>query len=86
MTSAADRRADDYRVLRKGMAYCWSVAVAAYPEPGKVEMAAWFDSDDEDVRWVMRQNLRKKRLARMDAAWVEAATARVAQASSQARR
>ena len=28
-------------------------------------------SDDKDVLWIMRQNLRKKRLSRLDSAWVE---------------
>ena len=34
-------------------------------------MERWFLSDDQDVAWVMRENLRKKRLTRLDAAWVE---------------
>jgi hypothetical protein len=33
-------------------------------------MERWLASDDRDVRWIMRENLRKRRLARMDAAWV----------------
>lgn len=73
MQAAADRRSQDFKALRKGMGYCWSVAVAAYPGAGKPAMARWFRSHDPDVRWVMKENLRKARLARMDAAWVEAA-------------
>jgi hypothetical protein len=68
-----DRRSESFRVLRKGLGYCWSVAVAAYPAAGKVATARWLDSADRDVRWVMRENLHKARLARMDAAWVAAA-------------
>jgi len=30
----------------------------------------WFSSDDADVRWIMRENLRKQQLVRVDAAWV----------------
>ena len=74
MQEAADRRNEEFRVLRKGLGYCWSVAVAAHPEAGKKRMERWFPSEDLDVRWVMKENLRKKRLARMDAEWV--ATAR----------
>lgn len=66
-----DRRSDELKALRKGLGYCWSVAVAASPEEGKKMMERWFSSDDKDVRWVMKENLRKKRLARMDAEWVE---------------
>lgn len=65
-----DRRSDEFRALRKGLGYCWSVAVAALPEVGKVRMERWFTVDDPDVRWIVRENLKKARLARMDAAWV----------------
>jgi hypothetical protein len=67
-----DRRSDEFQVLRKGLGYCWSVAVAALPDQGKRAMETWFASADRDVRWIMRENLKKKRLSRMDANWVEA--------------
>jgi hypothetical protein len=67
-----ERRSEGFRALRKGMGYCWSVAVAAMPDAGKVRMERWFASEDRDVRWIMKENLRKKRVARMDARWVEA--------------
>jgi hypothetical protein len=73
MQTVADRRNEGFRVLRKGLGYCWSVAVAADPEAGKERMERWFLSEDPDVLWVMKQNLKKKRLARMDAEWVAAA-------------
>jgi hypothetical protein len=62
---------EDFKTLRKGLGYCWSVAVAALPEAGKPYMEKWFASQDPDVRWVMKENLKKNRLSRMDAAWVE---------------
>jgi hypothetical protein len=68
--TVGDRRSDEFKALRKGLGYCWSVAIASYPEVGKARMEAWFASPDSDVRWVMKQNLRKKRLERMDAEWV----------------
>jgi hypothetical protein len=71
------RKSEAFRALRKGLGYCWSVAVAAYPAAGKATIARWLDSADKDVRWVMRENLRKARLARMDAAWVAAALAKL---------
>jgi hypothetical protein len=64
------RRDAKFRALRKGLGYGWSVAVAAGPEGGKARMARWLESDDADVRWIMRQNLKKARLRRMDADWV----------------
>ena len=72
-----DRRSDEFKALRKGFGYCWSVAVAAAPEEGKRIMERWFSSDDKDVLWVMKENFRKKRLARMDAEWVEEGKARL---------
>jgi len=65
-----DRRSDEFVAFRKGLGYCWSVAVAALPEEGKRLMENWFSSDDRDVLWIMRENLKKKRLERVDAEWV----------------
>ncbi len=70
MASSEDRRSDGFRTLRQGMAYCWSVAVAAAPDAGRPLMERWMRSDDPDVRWVMRKNLSKKRLAKAGTDWV----------------
>ena len=72
-----DRKSDKFKALRKGLGYCWSVAVVALPEEGKKMMEKWFSSDDKDVLWIMKQNLRKKRLTRTDAEWVEEWKARL---------
>jgi HEAT repeat protein len=66
-----DRKSEAFIALRKGLAYCWSVAVVALPEQGVARMEKWFDSPNKDVRWIMKQNLKKARLARLDPAWVE---------------
>ena len=58
------RRDVDVRVLRQGLAYAWSVAVAARPAAGVPLLERWVDVEDPDVRWVLRQNLRKSRLQR----------------------
>jgi hypothetical protein len=65
-----DRKTDDFKTLRKGLGYCWSVAVAAYPEQGRIYMERWVESEDKDVAWIMRENLKKKRLVKMDVEWV----------------
>jgi hypothetical protein len=72
-----DRRNDEFRVLRKGLGYCWSVAIVALPKTGKKMMERWIADDDKDVLWVMKENLRKKRLTRMDAEWVATSKARL---------
>jgi hypothetical protein len=66
-----DRDNEGFRVLRQSLGYCWSVAVAALPEEGKLAMENWFDSEDKDIGWIMRENLKKNRLARMDTKWVK---------------
>ena len=74
-----DRRAEDFKTLRQALGYCWSVAVAALPIEGKPAMEKWLVNLDADVAWIMRENLKKDRLKRMDANWVrdwESAVAR----------
>jgi len=79
---AATRRSDAFKALRKGLGYCWSVAVAAAPQPGRPAFEALVDgalaSGDRDLRWVGRENLRKRRLERIDPEWVAALSARLA--------
>jgi hypothetical protein len=62
----------DRRVLRQALGYAWSVVAAAAPKQGQVAMEAWFASEDEDVRWVMRENLGKARLRKLDPKWCAA--------------
>ena len=71
MENADASKDEAFKVLRQGMAYCWSVVVAALPEAGKPLMEKWSDSQDRDIRWMIRENLKKNRLIKMDAAWVE---------------
>jgi hypothetical protein len=47
------------------------VAVAALPDKGKKCMERWFSSVDKDIRWIMRENLKKNRLMRMDSNWTD---------------
>ena len=70
---AAARSPEDegFKILRQAMGYCWSVAVAALPEDGKPLMEKWLTSPNADVRWIMRENLKKNRLVRMDPAWAK---------------
>jgi hypothetical protein len=78
----ADRKSDAFQALRKGLGYCWSVAVVAAPEQGKLLMERWLTSADPDIRWIMRENLAKNRLIRLDAAWVAQAQAQLQQPAS----
>ncbi len=70
LVDAPDRRSDEYRVLRRALGYGWSVAVAAAPALGLPTFDRWLASAAPDVQWVMRENLKKKRLERAARAWV----------------
>jgi hypothetical protein len=62
---AEERVLPGVRTLRQGLGYGWSVAVAADPEPGLAAFTAMRKISDADVSWIVRQNLRKKRLQRL---------------------
>ena len=68
---------ESFKVLKQGMAYCWSVAVAALPETGKPMMERWLASSDKDIMWIMKENLKKNRLMKVDADWVKAWNTRI---------
>ncbi len=61
---ASDRKREDFRTLRQALGYTVSVVTAVAPEEGFAlmrECAAWKDAD---IIWVLRENLKKKRLAK----------------------
>jgi hypothetical protein len=57
-----DRKSEAFRGLRKGLGYTLSVVVCALPQEGFAYLAELAGSDDEDVRWILKQNLKKNRL------------------------
>lgn len=66
-----ERKSENARVLRQVLAYCWSVAAAASPQEGFEYMESWLAKSDPDVIWLMRENLKKNRLVRVDSERVE---------------
>ncbi len=68
---------DEGRVLRQALGYGWSVAIAALPAEGKKRFARWIASTDPHILWIVRENLKKKRLERMDVTWVREMRSRV---------
>lgn len=69
LVAEADRRAEAVRTLRQALGYAWSVVVAADPAAGRPGMEGWLADPDPDVRWIMRQNLRRARMRRADPGW-----------------
>jgi len=61
---AAVRKREDVRALRQSLGYTLSVVAAAAPEKGFALMRDCAGWDDPDVNWILRENLKKKRLAK----------------------
>ena len=80
LPEADERRSGSVRKLRQALGYAWSVAIVALPEEGRPRFESLLESGDPDVRWVVRENLRKKRLERLDGDWVEDLRARAGHA------
>jgi hypothetical protein len=60
----ADRRGEPMRTLRQALGYTISVAVAAAPDAGFAWLEQLAASADPDLQWIVRENLKKARLAR----------------------
>jgi hypothetical protein len=72
VAGATDRRNEEFRVLRQALGYGWSVAIVGAPDVGKPRLERWLRSGSPDAESVMRENLKKNRLVKMDASWVAA--------------
>ncbi len=60
----SERKREDVRVLRQATGYTLSVITAALPEQGFALMRECASWDDADINWILRENLKKKRLAK----------------------
>jgi hypothetical protein len=56
------RKDDSFRVLRQGMGYALSVFVEKSPGTGFALMRKFAAVRDADIAWIIRENLKKKRL------------------------
>jgi hypothetical protein len=71
------RRDPDIEALRKALGYGWSVAIVAAPSLGRPAFERWLGSTDPTLRWILRENLAKARLSRLDPEWVATSRARL---------
>ena len=62
--SDTGRKRDDVRSLRQALGYTLSVVTAASPEKGFALMRECAEWKDPDINWILRENLKKKRLAK----------------------
>ena len=70
IANLTESKSEAFEVFRKGLAYCWSVAIAACPEKGKKLFEKWAGSKNKEIIWIMKENLKKNRLLKMDKEWV----------------
>jgi hypothetical protein len=59
-----ERKSEAFRILRQALGYTVSVVTQAAPEPGFKLMAGLAVSPDPDLRWIVRENLKKNRLVK----------------------
>ncbi|MHA1978749.1 MAG: hypothetical protein ACW98I_17745 [Candidatus Hodarchaeales archaeon] len=62
--SNLNNRNDDFKVLRKGLAYTLSVIVVEVPDEGFNLLKLLTNNDDNDIRWIIKENLKKNRLTK----------------------
>lgn len=59
------RRAEATRTLRQALGYAWSVVIAALPDQGLATFRRLQVSSDPDIKWIVRENLKKARLRKL---------------------
>lgn len=60
--SSEDRKSEEFRTLRKALSYSLSVVVQAIPSAGFRFLEELAQSNDTDIKWIVRENLKKNRL------------------------
>jgi hypothetical protein len=69
---AHDQKLDEGSTsLRKALGYGWSVVIINIPAEGKQTFEKMFDLNGKHIKWILKENLKKKRLMRMDSKWVD---------------
>ena len=62
--STGERKSEAFRILRKALGYTLSVVVTAVAQDGFEYMAQLIGTQDSDVLWIVKQNLKKNRLVK----------------------
>lgn len=64
LRASPERQGDSFKALRQGLGYTLSVVVAAAPEKGWALLEGLAQEQDADMRWILRENLKKTRLVK----------------------
>lgn len=66
-----DKLTDAEKTLRQALGYGWSVVIAAQPSEGKKVLESYRSSANRHIRWIVKENLKKNRLLKLDQTWVD---------------
>jgi hypothetical protein len=66
ISSMNERKSEQFKTLKKGLGYTLSVVISAIPVEGFAYMEQLIESrkQDRDIRWILKENLKKNRLAK----------------------
>lgn len=59
-----DRKFEEFKKLKQGLGYTLSVVIHAIPKEGFEYIHQLIDSQDSDILWIVKENLKKKRLTK----------------------
>jgi hypothetical protein len=62
IVAAQERKSDEFKTLKQGLGYSLSVVVCAIPREGFEYMRQLTDTQDADILWIVKENLKKNRL------------------------
>lgn len=59
-----DRKSEEFKKLKQALGYTLSVVIYAIPKEGFEYIYQLADSQDSDILWIVKENLKKKRLTK----------------------
>jgi hypothetical protein len=62
IAAAQERKSDEFKTLKQGLGYSLSVVVCTIPKEGFEHMHQLADTQDADILWIVKENLKKNRL------------------------
>jgi hypothetical protein len=62
IVTAQERKSDEFKTLKQGLGYSLSVVVCAVPKEGFEYMRQLAGTQDADILWIVKENLKKNRL------------------------
>jgi len=62
MAAARERKSSEFKALRQGLGYSLSVIICAVPQEGFEYMHQLAETQDADIQWIVKENLKKNRL------------------------